>query len=114
MPASAIIIKLLPSFQNKLTDKRYRSHLRTIDMLIRKLESMGNNALKILAVEDFYVLAELKVHKPPYRMYVIYNQKTNVHYLVDWEHKSKQEEIISKISGKLMLAGKYTLDELFT
>jgi hypothetical protein len=107
----SVEIILLPSLQNKLADRRYGSHKAVILMLKRKLGRLGISALKILAVEGNYVIAELKAHRPPYRLYVAYDQQHSVFYLVEWEHKSKQDEIISKIKGKLALAGEYTMDE---
>ncbi len=107
-------IILLPSLQKKLMAKKYRSHLETVRTMKTKLEKMGINALKILAVEGPYLLGELKVHRPPYRLYVIADQKNNRFFLADWEHKSKQENAIITIKGKLASAGEYTLGELFT
>lgn len=33
----------------------------------------------------------MKVMKPPYRFYVIVDQKTNTYYIADWEHKENQK-----------------------
>lgn len=83
------------------TEKKYRPHGKIILKLINKIRKLGLNALKILDVEDIYLLCEMKVNKPPYRLYVIVDQKSNRFYLVDWEHKSKQEKIIENLKKKL-------------
>jgi hypothetical protein len=76
---------------------------------------MGKNALKILDVEDFYLLGEMKVKKSPYRLYVIVNQRTDTFYVVEWgEHKKKQERVINELIGKLKLAIEVGLENVFT
>jgi len=105
---------LVPSLQEKLKDAKYRSHLQTISRLLRKLQNMGKNALKILDVEDCYLLCEMKVMRPPYRLYVVLDQKNNRFYIVDWAHKEKQEKLIQELSGKLSSAIKVGLDKIFT
>ena len=107
-------IILTPSFQEKIKGNNYRSHLNIIQKLVKKLESMGKNALKILDVEKNYLLCEMKVMRPPYRLYVIVEQKENKYYIVDWEHKDNQEKIINELKGKLGLALEFSLDKIFT
>ena len=81
--------------------------------MIKKLEKMGKNALKILDVEEFYLLGEMKVMRPPYRLYVIVDQKTDRYYVVEWEHKEKQKRVIGELKRKLSLATKFTLEKIF-
>jgi hypothetical protein len=75
---------------------------------------MGKNALKILDVEGHYLLCEMKVMKPPYRLYVIVNQKTNKYYIAKWEHKEKQNKVIGELKYKLSLAVEAGLENIFT
>ena len=75
---------------------------------------MGKNALKILDVEDYYLLCEMKVMRPPYRLYVIVDQKSDRYYIADWEHKENQEKVINELKRRLSLAIKFGLDEIFT
>jgi len=75
---------------------------------------MGKNALKILEIEDYYLLCEMKVMKPPYRLYVIVDQKTNTYYIADWEHKENQEKIINELKYKLSSAVETGLEKIFT
>lgn len=49
--------------------------MKIISRLVRKLENMGKDALKILDVENQYLLCEMKVKSPPYRLYVVADQK---------------------------------------
>ncbi len=41
-------------------------------------------------------------------------QTTNKYYIVDWEHKEKQEKVINKLKGKLSVAINVGLDKIFT
>ena len=75
---------------------------------------MGKNSLKILDVENQYLLCEMKVKRPPYRLYVILNQKETKFYIVDWEHKGNQEKVIKELRKKLSLAIEFSLDKIFT
>jgi len=108
-----LTVILLPSFQKKLEEMN-KAHLKIILKLIKKLERMGMNALKILDVEEHYLLCEMKVMKPPYRLYVIVNQKTNKYYIAEWEHKEKQSKIIGELKYKLSLAVEAGLEKVFT
>jgi len=109
----SVKVKLLPLFQDKLKKIKDKNQLEIIFKLIKKLERMGKNALKILDVEDFYLLAEMKVKRPPYRLYVIVNQSTDTFYVVEWEHKKKQERVINELIGKLKLAIEVGLENVF-
>jgi hypothetical protein len=106
-------IILIPSLQYKLTDKAYRSHLDRISALKDKLGRMGKNTLKTLDVEGPYILAEMKVLRPPYRLYVIVNEASEKYYLVDWEHKQNQEKVIRGLKGKLELSIKFGVEKVF-
>ncbi len=107
-------IILVPSLQRKLEKPMYRSHLELIDKLCNKVKILGKNALKILDVEDYYLFGELKVMKPPYRLYVIVDQKKDIYYIVDWEHKDNQERIIKSLKNKLALAIETGLEGVFS
>jgi hypothetical protein len=78
------------------------------------LEKRGKNDLKILDVQDNYLLTEMKVMNPPYRLYVIVDQNTNKFYIVEWEHKEKQDKVIEELKRKLSLAIGLGLEEIFT
>ena len=107
-------IILIPSLQKKLESKKYKSHKKIISSLVKKLETMGKNSLKILDVENQYLLCEMKVKRPPYRLYVVVNQKETKFYIVDWEHKGNQEKVIKELRKKLSLAIEFSLDKIFT
>ena len=106
-------IILIPSFKQKIEKKRYRSHLKVILRLIKKLEKLGKRSIKILDIQDNYLLGEMKVKKPPYRLYVIVNRKRNIFYIVDWEHKNHQENIINKLKDKLSTIIEFGLKNVF-
>lgn len=91
-----------------------KSHLKLIFKLAKKLEIMGKNSLKILTVIDNYILCEMKVMRPPYRLYVIVDQSTDKYYFADWAHKQKQEKVIMDLTEKLAQAIKIGLDKTFT
>jgi len=57
-----------------------------------------------LSIEDYYLLCEMKVMRPPYRLYVIVDQKNNRFHIVEWEHKEKQEKVINELRNRLVLA----------
>jgi hypothetical protein len=105
---------LIPSLQKKLENVKYSNHAKIISRLIAKLEKMGKNALKILDVEDYYLLCEMKVMRPPYRLYVVVDQKHDNFYVVDWEHKGKQEKTINELKSRLSLAIEAGLNKIFT
>lgn len=107
-------IIILPSFQEKLSRIKDKSHINLISKLIKKLAAMGKNALKILTVIDNYLLCEMKVMRPPYRLYVIVDQSSEKYYVADWEHKQKQEKAIGELREKLAQAVKIGLDKIFT
>lgn len=106
-------IIMLPSLQAKLKDRSYASHLPRIKKLIDKLRTMGKNALKILDFEDEFILSEMKLSKPPYRLYVIMDQKTDTFYIVDWEHKVNQVKIITELREKLAKSVTFGFDNVF-
>ena len=91
----------------------YRSHLLLVNKLCNKVKTLGKNALKILDVEDYYLFGELKVMKPPYRLYVVVDQRKDIYYIVDWEHKDNQEKIINSLKDKLALAIEIGLEKVF-
>jgi hypothetical protein len=56
----------------------------------------------------------MKVMKPPYRLYVIVNEKANKYYIAEWEHKEKQNKVIGELKHKLSLALEAGLENVFT
>ena len=119
-PSSLDVLKmeneiiLLPSLQEKLGDRRLKSHAKIILALLGKLKTHGKGALKILDVADQYLLCEMKVMRPPYRLYVIVDQSANKFYAADWEHKERQRKIIDQLRYKMSLAVKSGLENVFT
>ncbi len=78
---------------------------------------MGKNAIKLLHVRDKYILGEIKFMRPPYRLYVIFNQENEAFYIVRWEHKEKQQKVINQLMAKLEYAfegGIKNIMELFS
>ncbi|HLC59564.1 MAG TPA: hypothetical protein VJH34_03505 [archaeon] len=107
-------IVIVPSFQKKLESKKFRPHLKIIYRLINKLRQSGRNGLKILDVENNYLVCEMKVNSPPYRLYVIVDQIKDTYYVVHWEHKKRQKQIINELKVKLRIATNFVLDKIFT
>ncbi len=107
-------IELAPAFKEKLQKPMYRPHLDIIHNLIRKLGLMGIGCLKIIDIEDGLLLGEMKVMRPPYRLYVIVDQKSKKFYVMDWEHKQKQPKVISGLKEKLSLAVQMGMSNIFT
>ncbi len=97
-----------------MEDRKYKSHVKIVLKLIEKLKRMGRNSLKILDVEDYYLLCEMKIKRPPYRLYVIVDQKNDTYYIADWEHKGMQEKVINELKTKLSSAISFGLDKIFT
>jgi len=93
----SIEIVILPSFEQEIK-KIELSHRKRILTLIRKIESSGLNALKILKVKGKYLLAEVKSKQPPYRLYVFVDQEKKIFYIAKWEHKKEQKRIVKKLS----------------
>src|SRR3989338_9165942 len=104
-------IILLPSLQEKLSG-RFRSHAKIILSLIEKLKYHGKDSLKILDVTDQYLLCEMKVMKPPYRLYVVVDQSSNKFYVAAWDHKERQRKIIDQLRYKMSLAVKSGLENV--
>ena len=55
------------------------------------------NAVKILKVVDSYIIGEIKHKTPPYRLYLIIDQESDIYAVVEWAHKKEQQEIIEKL-----------------
>jgi mRNA-degrading endonuclease RelE of RelBE toxin-antitoxin system len=104
---------LIPSFRRKLEKIKDRTQLKIIERMKNKLERMGKNALNVLDVQEHYLLGEMKVMRPPYRLYIIVDQNNDMYYLVEWEHKEKQEKVINELKGRLSRAIKLGLDKIF-
>ena len=105
-------IIITPLLQKKL-ENLSKDHIKIIWDKIKKLKEHGLNAVKVLFILDRYLLCEIKLHRPPYRLYVIFNQEKKTFYIVDWEHKEKQEKIINKLKEKIKEAIKEGTDLLF-
>ena len=91
---------IIPSFQSQL-DSFPKDHQRLILKKFEKVERSGKNVLKVLRVVGEYLLTEIRVNRPPYRLYVIINQQTDTFYFVAWEHKDRQRKVIEQLSEKL-------------
>ncbi|MBI5347428.1 MAG: hypothetical protein HZB66_02365 [Candidatus Aenigmarchaeota archaeon] len=105
---------LVPSFQRKIEKIiKNKKEKEIIYKLINKVRNLGKNALKILDVRDQYLLCEMKVKRPPYRLYVMVDQSKDIFYIVDWEHKQKQEKVINELRKKLYTALKFGMDKIF-
>ena len=104
-------VVITPSLQNEL-EKLDKTHVKIILKKFQKIRSNGLNTLKILRIRGNYLLCESKSRRPPYRLYVIVNQKKLVFYLVKWEHKKNQQKVIKELSGFLDEAFKYGLDRM--
>ena len=50
---------------------------------------------------------------PPYRLYVIVDRKNDEFYVVEWEHKNKQQKVINNLTKKLHTGISYSLDQIF-
>lgn len=72
--------------------------------MLEKLASRGKNALKILDVQDRYLLGEMRSYRPPYRLYVYVDQERDEYYAVRWEHKDRQEKVIRELKERLYKA----------
>jgi len=108
---------IVPSFQKEIEVIKEKRQLELICKSIEKIERMGKNAIKLLHVRDKYVLGEIKFMRPPYRLYVIFNQENEKFYIVRWEHKEKQQKVINQLIGKLEYAfegGIKNIMELFS
>ena len=105
-------VVLLPSFEEAIITK-YRTHAERIRKMISRLRKDGKSAVKILDVEGNYVLGEMKSHRPPYRLYVVFNEKKDTCYVVDWKHKKEQENTISELKLRLSLALEYRFETVF-
>jgi len=108
---------IVPSFQKDIENIKEKKQLELIYKSIEKIEIMGKNAIKLLHVRDKYILGEIKFMSPPYRLYVIINQKNEKFYIVRWEHKEKQQKVINQLKEKLEYAfegGIRNIMELFS
>ncbi len=106
-------VVLLESLRNKLEKSKNKIFAKTIKKIKAKIERMGTNALKPLYVRDEYLLGEVKVKRPPYRLYVIVDNKEKVYYLVDWEHKEAQQKVIEELKRKISLALSVGFERVF-
>ena len=106
-------IVLIPSFEKKLKSGKFKSHEKIILSLLRKLDIMGRACLKILDVADHYLLCEMKVMKPPYRLYVLADKRNKKFYILEWSHKEKQNKTIGELRLKMFLALKSGFERTF-
>ena len=90
-----------------------RIHKNRIKNLIEKLEREGIHATKILSSYKDYVLCEMKSSNPPYRLYIIYDQKEKIFYILEWEHKNKQRKIIRQLIKKLSISIELGIRSIF-
>ena len=93
--------------------KMNKDHLKIIEKMINKLEIKGANAFEFLDREGHLVLGEVKRNRPPYRLYIIKNQKNNIIYLLLWAEKNKQKRIIKQIQEQMKLAVDIGVESIF-
>ena len=94
------IVAFHPWLERQLP-KLKADHLDLILKDFEKIEEQGKNALKILHVFGKYILAEVKHHRPPYRLYVVVDQDQEIYMLVDWSHKKEQQRKIQMLSTSI-------------
>ena len=92
------VVRITKKF-NEEFKRLNKLHKDRIIKMIRRLESEGLNAVKILTNFNNFILCEMKSHKPPYRLYIIYDQGDKIFYVFKWEHKDKQEEFLSQLNA---------------
>lgn len=103
---------LLPSLKKKIKRINNKKQLELILKAEEKIARSGKDALKILYVRENYMIGEIKYKKPPYRLYVIYDQENETSYLALWAHKKSQEKIIQKMKKGLENALEYGIEHL--
>lgn len=91
----------VPSFKREIDKIRDKSHLELIIKSIEKIERLGTNVMKFLHIRKNYILGEIKFLRPPYRLYVVFDQSSQEFYIVNWTHKKKQERVIDQLKKKL-------------
>jgi len=94
-------IVLLPSLEREIRRIDDKKQLELILKAKEKLERMGEKAMKILYSRGNYKLGEIKYKKPPYRLYIIYDQEDTTFYLVSWAHKKYQDKVLQKMKKDL-------------
>ena len=72
-----------------------------IEKGIEKVRKNGKNSLKILHVRKNWLIGEIRFIKGGYRLYFIVDQNEEKYYVVDFEHKKKQQQIIQKLKAGL-------------
>ncbi len=110
---SNYIVKPVLSFERELR-KLNPQHKSRIRKLIEKVEKEGLHSLRILSMQGNYILGEVKSRRPPYRLYVIYDQKTKIFFVVKWAHKNEQQRTINTLQRKLQEALDLGIEELFS
>ncbi len=101
-----------PAFMRRVK-KLKKDHKNRIKKFIEKIEKEGLHTLKILTTQNDYILGEIKSSKPPYRLYVVYDQKTKIFYALLWESKNKQKKIIRKLTKQLKMGVDIGINYIF-
>lgn len=103
---------LLPSLKREIKRINDKKQLELILKAKERITIRGKDALKILYVREEYMIGEIKHKKPPYRLYVIYDQKDEIFYLALWAHKKSQERIIQRMKTGLENALEYGIEHI--
>ena len=74
---------------------------------------MGPSALKVIKIRDGYVLGEMKINNPPYRLYILVNPSMTKYYVLEWAHKGNQQKIINELVLKLGLSMQFGVKKIF-
>ena len=104
---------LLPSLKREIKRINDKKQLELILKAKEKITISGKDALKVLYVREKYMIGEIKYKKPPYRLYVIYDQKDETFYLAMWAHKKSQEKIIQRMKKGLENALEYGMEHIY-
>jgi len=105
-------IVLLPSLERRILKINDKKQLELILKAKEKIRIMGEKAMKILYSKGNYKLGEIKYKRPPYRLYIIYDQNDNTFYLTSWAHKKSQDRIIEKMKKDLKEVLAYGIENL--
>jgi len=104
---------LTDSFRKSYSKIKDNGQKKIILNFFDRLSEQGANAVKILYVIDNYILSEMKSHNPPYRLYIVLDQSEDKLYIVGWEHKNKQQQVIEKMKLKIKAAIKMGVEAIF-
>ena len=88
-------------FQEQLHGIKEKTHKQRIKKILETVEKQGLKCLKYLRNgRKGYKIYEYKLHKPPYRLYFLYDEPEDTLYVMIWAHKKYQQKIINKLLGR--------------